>query len=222
VAGLRFILHWRRWPVNIDTQAYGRVIPLSLVALFALWALASSLSPGDAAPLPYIPLLNPIDILLLAGGFTALGWLMRQQAGGHLSEETRMPLGYLLLAVGFIWINVTLLRVMHHWFGHAWDLDALLSSSQVQMALSILWSVIGVSMMAIASRIKVRVIWLAAAGLLVAVVVKLFLVDLAATGTIARIVSFLIVGGLLILVGYLSPLPPKKEDEASVKGETEQ
>ena len=127
-----------------------------------------------------------------------------------------------LLAVGFIWINVTLLRVMHHWFGHTWDLDALLSSSQVQMALSILWSVIGVSMMAIASRIKVRVIWLAAAGLLVAVVMKLFLVDLAATGTIARIVSFLIVGGLLILVGYLSPLPPKKEGEASVKGETEQ
>jgi uncharacterized membrane protein len=222
VAGLRFILHWRRWPVNIDTQAYGRVIPLSLVALFALWALASSLSPGDAAPLPYIPLLNPIDILLLAGGFTALGWLMRQQAGGHLSEETRMPLGYLLLVVAFIWINVTLLRVMHHWFGHAWDLDALLASSQVQMALSILWSVIGVGMMAIASRIKVRVIWLAAAGLLVAVVVKLFLVDLAATGTIARIVSFLIVGGLLILVGYLSPLPPKREMEPSEKGETEQ
>jgi uncharacterized membrane protein len=124
--------------------------------------------------------------------------------------------------VGFIWINVTLLRVMHHWFGHAWDLDSLLASSQVQMALSILWSVIGVSMMAIASRIKVRVIWLAAAGLLVAVVVKLFLVDLAATGTIARIVSFIIVGGLLILVGYLSPLPPKKEEQPALTGEKEQ
>jgi uncharacterized membrane protein len=222
IAGLRFILHWTRWPMNADAQAYGRIIPLSLIALFALWAFASSLSPGNAAPLPYLPLLNPIDIMLLAGGLTSLGWLMRQQAGGHLSEETRKPLGYLLLAVGFIWINVTLLRVMHHWFGHAWDLDALLASSQVQMALSILWSVIGVSMMAIASRIRVRVIWLAAAGLLVAVVIKLFLVDLAATGTIARIVSFLIVGGLLILVGYLSPLPPKQEEQPSAKGETEQ
>jgi len=222
VAGLRFILHWTRWPVTIAGQAYERMIPLSLTALFALWAFASSLNPGDALPLPYIPLLNPIDIMLLAGGFTALGWLMRQQAGGHLSEETRTPLGYLLLGVGFIWINVTLLRVMHHWFGHAWDLDSLLASSQVQMALSILWSVIGVSMMAIASRIKVRVIWLAAAGLLVAVVVKLFLVDLAATGTIARIVSFIIVGGLLILVGYLSPLPPKNEEQPAITGEKEQ
>ena len=64
---------------------------------------------------------------------------------------------------------------------------------------------------------------LAAAGLLVAVVAKLFLVDLAATGTIARIVSFLIVGGLLILVGYLSPLPPKREGaESTATGEVEE
>ena len=84
------------------------------------------------------------------------------------------------------------------------------------MAISILWSVIGVTMMVIASRLQNRIIWLAAAGLLVAVVAKLFLVDLAATGTIARIVSFLIVGGLLILVGYLSPLPPKRSKTCSM------
>ncbi|MEJ2330020.1 MAG: DUF2339 domain-containing protein, partial [Gammaproteobacteria bacterium] len=51
IAGLRFILHWTRWPMNADAQAYGRIIPLSLIALFALWAFGSSLSPGDAAPL---------------------------------------------------------------------------------------------------------------------------------------------------------------------------
>ncbi len=39
-------------------------------------------------------------------------------------------------------------------------------------------------------------------------VVKLFLVDLADVGTIARIVSFLVVGGLVLLIGYFSPLPP--------------
>ena len=49
------------------------------------------------------------------------------------------------------------------------------------------------------------------AGLLALVVAKLFIVDLAGTGTIGRIVSFLVVGLLMLLIGYISPLPPRKE-----------
>ena len=41
------------------------------------------------------------------------------------------------------------------------------------------------------------------------VVIKLFLVDLSNTGTIARIISFIVVGILMLLIGYLSPLPPQ-------------
>jgi uncharacterized membrane protein len=40
------------------------------------------------------------------------------------------------------------------------------------------------------------------------VLVKLFLVDLARIGTVPRIVSFLGVGGLMLVIGYYSPLPP--------------
>lgn len=39
------------------------------------------------------------------------------------------------------------------------------------------------------------------------VVVKLFVVDLAATGALARIVGFLGVG--VLLIGYFSPVPPR-------------
>ena len=41
------------------------------------------------------------------------------------------------------------------------------------------------------------------------VVVKLFLVDLGNTGTLERIVSFLGVGLLLLVVGYVAPVPPR-------------
>ena len=109
----------------------------------------------------------------------------------------------LLLVLAFAWINVTMLRVMHHWVGHPWDLDRLLGSSQVQMALSILWSVIGVAMMVIASRTDKRVIWIAAAGLLVAVVVKLFLVDLAGLEGLLRVASFMGLGLSLLGISYL-------------------
>jgi uncharacterized membrane protein len=44
------------------------------------------------------------------------------------------------------------------------------------------------------------------------VVAKLFLVELAARGSLTRIVSFIVVGLLLLLVGYFAPLPPKRNE----------
>jgi uncharacterized membrane protein len=41
------------------------------------------------------------------------------------------------------------------------------------------------------------------------VVVKLFLVDLSNVGTVERIVSFIGVGVLMLVIGYLSPVPPR-------------
>ncbi|MEM6934930.1 MAG: DUF2339 domain-containing protein, partial [Pseudomonadota bacterium] len=52
--------------------------------------------------------------------------------------------------------------------------------------------------------------WLIGTGLMALVVLKLFVVDLGNTGTVARIVSFLAVGGLLLVVGYLAPAPPRE------------
>ena len=37
---------------------------------------------------------------------------------------------------------------------------------------------------------------------------KLFLVVLSRGGSIERIVSFVVVGGLMLVIGYFSPLPP--------------
>jgi uncharacterized membrane protein len=65
----------------------------------------------------------------------------------------------------------------------------------------------------LATRLKQRIAWVAGAALLGAVVVKLFLVDLADIGTIARIVSFIVVGLLILLIGYLSPLPPRTKEQ---------
>lgn len=57
-------------------------------------------------------------------------------------------------------------------------------------------------------RLVQRAIWLGGASLMGVVVVKLFLFDLSNTGTMARVVSFLGVGLLLLVVGYFAPAPP--------------
>ena len=49
-----------------------------------------------------------------------------------------------------------------------------------------------------------------------AVVLKLLLVDLSGTGTVTRIVSFIGVGVLMLVIGYVAPLPTKEGRHASV------
>jgi uncharacterized membrane protein len=59
------------------------------------------------------------------------------------------------------------------------------------------------------ARRQYRAAWLAGAGFMALVVVKLFLVDLGNTGTVERIVSFIGIGALLLVVGYFAPAPPR-------------
>jgi uncharacterized membrane protein len=40
---------------------------------------------------------------------------------------------------------------------------------------------------------------------------KLLLVDLRVAATLVRITAFLVLGGLFLLIGWVAPLPPKKE-----------
>ena len=55
--------------------------------------------------------------------------------------------------------------------------------------------------------------WIGGATLLVMVVIKLLLVDLARTGTVAQIVSFIGVGLLLLVIGYVAPLPARRSGD---------
>ncbi|HKX41372.1 MAG TPA: DUF2339 domain-containing protein, partial [Burkholderiaceae bacterium] len=54
-----------------------------------------------------------------------------------------------------------------------------------------------------------RAAWMVGAGLLAAVVGKLVVVDLSGSGTVTRIVSFIGVGVLMLVIGYVAPLPGK-------------
>ncbi len=69
------------------------------------------------------------------------------------------------------------------------------------------------SVMLLAKQLAHRLIWIAGAGLMGVVVIKLFLVELSNSGSVERIVSFIVVGLLLLLIGYFAPLPPARYEE---------
>jgi uncharacterized membrane protein len=115
-------------------------------------------------------------------------------------------------AVLFIWLNAVLLRTMHHWIGVAYNPDALMSSVEVQAALSVFWAALALATMLIATRQARRALWVVGATLMAVVVVKLVLVDLSRLAGLERIVSFIGVGVLMLVIGYFSPVPPRAKE----------
>ena len=87
----------------------------------------------------------------------------------------------------------------------------------LQVSVSVSWALIGLAITVWSSRRGLRIPWILAAALLGVVVVKLFLIDLDQLSTPAKIGTFLVVGVLLLMVGYLSPVPPARS--ATGRGE---
>jgi uncharacterized membrane protein len=167
-------------------------------------------------PLPYLPLLNPID-LSVALAFVALA-LWRQllgtakdqpRLGQALAGNLGLGAGALL---GFVAVNGMWVRTAHHFMGVAWDYSTL-SSPTVLTGFSILWTLLAMALMLFARARAMRVPWLAGAVLLGVVVAKLLFVDMGQAEGWARIVAFIGVGVLMLLIGYFVPLPPRKSEE---------
>ena len=97
--------------------------------------------------------------------------------------------------------------------GVPFELHALLHSLIAQAALSLLWTATALVLMLAAGRTKSRAWWMAGAALLGLVVLKLFLNDIGNSGT-ERVVSFIGVGVLLMVIGYVAPVPPSSRRES--------
>jgi uncharacterized membrane protein len=182
------------------------------MALFlVLWSIGSAFNTGDSSPFPWIPLLNIIDITSIAVLATLYFWLQAFVKTSHLPDEDMRYIAAGFIVLAFVWLNLVVMRTVHHWVGVDYHLAAMLETTLVQTAFSILWTVTGVALMLLANRKQWRKMWLGAATLLGVVVLKLFLVDLDATGTVERILSFIVVGVLFVAIGFYAPIPEQSE-----------
>lgn len=190
-----------------------------MCALFAAgWLLWVNISaPHRPAPLPYLPLLNPLE--LASVGLLWLGWRGFEQiaASDGWSGTAKRQYAALLNGLAFIVLSAGVMRLWHFFDGIRWRLDYLLSSFGLQASLSVVWAVTAIVLMVGGNRSGRRSRWLTGATLMAVVVVKLFLVELGNSGGIARIVSFIAVGLLLLLVGWFAPVPPKENISEETK-----
>ncbi len=201
----------RVWPFAAEARTYllagcGVVLAGLVMATIVL----NVQSPGDAPPLPYVPVLNPLELVSVLVVLLLLRWLGAVSAQSSEPDFARQRAGIAAAAAWFL-VTLAVARAVHHWAQVPYELDSLATSTTFQSALSIVWGIAGLAGMIVGTRSARRSVWVVGALLMAVVVAKLFLVDLGNTGTMARVVSFLGVGVLLLVVGYFAPVPPRAE-----------
>jgi uncharacterized membrane protein len=207
-----------RWPITRHAGAYRLGAVCATLVAMALWILyANATHDGTSTPLPYLPILNAIDLghglIAICVMGAILAW---RRSGLEPPEAFRGQTGWIFVAaLAFIWLNGMLLRSVHHWADVPYRLPAMMRSFVAQAAISIFWSLIALTLMVFATRRGNRTLWMIGGALMGVVVVKLFVIDLSNLKGLERIVSFIVVGLLMLVIGYFSPVPPRKKEETA-------
>ncbi len=155
-----------------------------------------------------LPFVNVLDVLHLVLAF--LLFMTLHPKNTHPLPHRDLAL-ILAGGLGLFALSALVVRTWYFYAGTPWQLSALLADFGLQASLSLTWAVAGIGLMVWGARSVQRSLWLVGAALMGIVVAKLFLVELGNSGGVARIVSFIGVGLLLLVVGWFAPVPPKKQ-----------
>lgn len=196
------------WPLQRDFAARRERLRAVAAVVVTGLLLASLASAGRADPWPYLPLANPLEFAQATA--LLLLWRVIQDRPG---VEQRRTFAGVLAILAVVSISVAALRLVHHWGNVPWG-AGIVRSMAGQAALSITWGALGLGAMLYGHARGLRAWWLKGALLMALVVLKLALIDRAYLGNVAGIVAFLGVGGLLAVVGYFAPAPPRTEAAA--------
>ena len=183
-----------------------------LVIVLLLWTLRAFSIVPDFTLWSYIPLLNPLDMIQILGLGVTLYWIQRNKH--NFTPNSKVQMYGLLAFITTILASVIFARSVHMFREVDYRLITLWHDVYFQTGISILWSMIAIVLMLLSKHYINRSLWVAGFGLLILVVLKLFFVELANSGTIERIISFIVVGTLLLLIGYFVPLPPNEKKES--------
>lgn len=182
------------------------LVSQAAVAVIAFVALLSHA--GDAAPLPFVPLLNPLELAQIGLLLCFARWLSDPAAAGFTAPQRTLALAL----AGFAFVTMATLRAVHHYEDAAWGAQ-LWESNPAQTALTVVWSLGGVLAWIQGSRRGQRTLWLAGAVLMGLVLAKLLLIDRLRLGNLFGIASFIAYGLLCTVIGYFAPAPARAPAE---------
>ena len=195
---------WVRRPLPVEDSAVDLLLH-SLSVVLAVIFICSLFAEGSAAPLAFVPLVNPVEMVMLAILAAGFGWFGAPQVSPSTRRLRPLLMGVALMAFA----TSATLRGVHHLGNVPWD-GSLAESSVAQMSLTVTWSVLGVLAWIAGSRRGQRGLWLAGAVTMGVVLAKLLLVDRSHLGNLFGIASFIAYGLLCTAIGYFAPAPPRR------------
>jgi uncharacterized membrane protein len=185
------------------------VLPLILSCVLGLYFIVTLFLPGDSKPLPYIPVLNPLELMQVFCIIIILFWVTQN----HNVNSRKINFVVSDIAV-FLWITGIIARSVHFYADISMNLVS--RSSEFHLGIFIFWALYGILHIIAGNKIKSRPVWIAGTVLTIVDVAKLLLLDLADSGTVTRIVSFFIAGIVLLFIGWRAPLPPERIKNAEL------
>lgn len=196
------------WPGRAQPTAWWLIGLAPTLPLAILLLVIGNLFDGQLPNWQYVPVVNPLEEA------AAFSLMMLALWRVHTPHNWHKPAAALIGVLAAWWLNGALVRALAYYGDIEWSGDALWDSRLIQTTLALVWTIAALALMLVAKRRASRPAWMAGAGVLAVVVVKLFLVDSARGGGLARAVAFIGVALLILLIGYVAPLPPRKTIDA--------
>ena len=189
------------------------VVTLPVSGLLILSLIFANFNDGTESGIKFIPLFNLMDLMGVIGIWIGYKFIsvIKQSSKYQALLQNNLPIfNYIIPAIIFWWANGILLRGLVFATDVDWSSYAIINSKVIQTVLAIIWAITALVTMVMATRKKSRSQWFIGGVLLAVVIAKLFLIDTSLSSGLLRALAFIGVAILILLIGYFSPLPPKK------------
>ena len=201
-------------------KSYWTIGLLPLIGYIVYYLIAGLSMSGQIIYWSYIPIINPLEESAIFSLLMFSVWIKLMPNYVQFDNKTtnsgilNIPLPNLILVslmtLTFLWGNSVVLRCLSQIFDITWNAYTLWHNNIVQMTASLLWMLSAVILIAIGHRYSLRKIWYSGQLIQITVIIKLIFVDIQETDGLLRAFAFIGVALLMLLIGYLAPIPPKK------------
>ncbi|WP_193015272.1 DUF2339 domain-containing protein [Proteus sp. FME41] len=200
------------WIKTYQNTYLAMTIPV--LVLLALSLIFANFNSGTESGVTFIPLFNLMDLIGIIGigvGYKYISIIKQSSKYQQLLQNNLPMYNYIIPAMIFWWANGILLRGLVFATDIDWASYEIINSKVIQTVLAIVWAITALVTMVLATRKKSRSSWFIGGVLLAVVIAKLFLIDTSLSSGLLRALAFIGVAILILLIGYFSPLPPKKQ-----------
>lgn len=206
-----------RFPIQRYSTLYWKIglFPIVLDLLYQL--LTGLFYSGKIIYWTYIPFINPLEEVAIFAIMMLVVWLnkFRVLMSTNYLQNTIKRKDFTFFVMVFItglillWANSIMLRSLSEWLDVTWSFYDLWKNQIIQVVLSLVWTLIAVIFVTLAHYNSHRIIWFIGVFIQLLIVIKLVFVDSVELEGLMKASVFIGVALLMLVIGYLAPLPPK-------------